>query len=80
MIINNKIDIVIKIKEIIVNFIDSVNISFEAKEVTQIKSTNIPPKKIKNKIYENQNVLENNPVIKQIKNVWINNNIPIANG
>lgn len=42
--------------------------------------TSIPPKKIKNKTYENQNLLAISPVIKQICNVWINSINPIAKG
>lgn len=45
-----------------------------------MNKTNIPPKKIKNKIYENQNLSNIIPVIKQIKIVWINSMNPIANG
>ena len=45
-----------------------------------MNNTNIPPTKIKNKIYENQNLLVINPVIQQIVTVWINNIIPILNG
>lgn len=42
--------------------------------------TNIPPKKMRNKVYENQKDLFIKPVIKQIKNVWISNVNPIAKG
>jgi hypothetical protein len=41
---------------------------------------NIPPRKIKNKIYGNQKFDVNIPVIKQIKIVWMNNINPIDNG
>lgn len=71
---------VINIVEIIVNFMEKENISLEAKEVTQMNKTNIPPRKIKNRIQENQNDLEINPVIIAIKNVWTNNVKPMARG
>lgn len=45
-----------------------------------MNKTNIPPKKIKNKIYENQKDLEISPVIIAIKNVCTNNVKPIARG
>lgn len=45
-----------------------------------MNKTNIPPKKIKNNVYENQKVFTINPVITQIKNVCINKIIPIAKG
>ena len=36
---------------------DGENISFDASLVMYIKSTNVPPIMIKNRIYENQNLL-----------------------
>jgi len=40
----------------------------------------MPPKKIKNKTYENQNEILDNPVVQQIKMVWNNKASPIARG
>lgn len=40
----------------------------------------MPPKKIKNKIYENQKDWLINPAPKQIKQVWNNKVKPIDNG
>ena len=51
----------------IIKVIDGLNISLDAKDVIQINKTNIPPKKIKNKIYENQNDRLASPVQQQIK-------------
>lgn len=45
-----------------------------------MNNTNIPPKKTKNIIYENQNVLVISPDIKQINVVWTSNVNPIAKG
>ena len=48
------------------NFVDKINISLDANLVTQINNTNIPPMKIRNKIYENQNDWVEMPVIIEI--------------
>ena len=42
--------------------------------------TNMPPKKIKNKIYENQNDRLERPVQQQIRIVWRSRLKPIASG
>ena len=70
--------IVIKIKIIII--VDGLNISLDARDVTQMNNTSIPPKKIKNKIYENQNDTLIRPVEQQIKIVCNNKLRPIAKG
>ena len=48
------------------SLVDKINISFDANLVIQINNTNIPPKKIRNKIYENQNDWVELPVIIEI--------------
>lgn len=45
-----------------------------------MNKTSIPPKNTINKIYENQNVFLNNPVIMEINNVWVRSINPIASG
>jgi hypothetical protein len=45
-----------------------------------MNNTNIPPTKIRNKIYENQNLWCNDPLIIHIIIVWSINIDPIANG
>lgn len=70
-----------KQKEVIIfKLIENLNISFEAIEVIYINKISIPPKKIKNKEYENQKDLVNKPVKRAIEIVWIINKIPIDNG
>lgn len=74
--INNKIKIGVKIFKLIEN----LNTSFEAIEVIYINKINIPPKKIKNKEYENQKDLVKSPENKEIKIVCVINKIPIESG
>lgn len=57
-----------------------LKISFDAKEVIYINKISIPPKKIKNKEYENQKLILNDPVIKEIIKVWIIKINPIDKG
>lgn len=45
-----------------------------------MNNTNIPPRKIKNKIYENQNLFVIKPLNIEIKIVCSNNIKPIARG
>ena len=70
----------IVINRIIIMKIDVLNISLDAKDVTQINKTSIPPKKIRNRMYENQNDKLDNPVVLQIKIVWKRSPRPIARG
>jgi hypothetical protein len=66
---------------VIVNILfDGENISFDANLVMYIKSTNIPPIMIINKMYENQNLLYIVPLIRHTIVVCISNSIPIAIG
>jgi hypothetical protein len=68
-----KIKIIIIIITININIdkvfilIENLNISFDAIDVMYINKINIPPKKIKNNEYENQNVFVKVPVNKAIK-------------
>jgi hypothetical protein len=75
--INNIIN---KKKIIIFQFKKRLNISFDANEVIYINKINIPPIKIKNKEYENQNEYEKYPVNKAIKIVCIIKINPIDKG
>ena len=45
-----------------------------------MNKTSIPPKKIKNRMYENQNDRLDSPVVLQIKIVWKRSPRPIASG
>lgn len=45
-----------------------------------MNNTNIPPKKIRNNTYANQNLWDNIPLTIHIIIVWINNIKPIARG
>lgn len=54
--------------------------SLEAREATYINKTNIAPKKIKNRIYENQKEFNESPEVTQTIVVWSNNINPIARG
>ena len=56
------------------------NISFDASLVMYINSTNIPPIIIMNRMYENQNLLYNVPLMRHTTVVWISNIIPMAIG
>lgn len=70
-----------KHKEVrILKLIENLNISFEAIDVIYINKINIPPKKIKNKEYENQKDFVNKPVNRAMQIVWIINKIPIDKG
>lgn len=70
-----------KQKEVrILKLIENLNISFEAIDVIYINKINIPPKKIKNKEYENQKDFVNKPVNRAMQIVWIINKIPIDKG
>jgi len=60
------------------NLFDGENISFEAKLVIYINSTNIPPIMNMNRIYENQNRPYIFPLIRHTIVVCINNISPIA--
>lgn len=64
----------------ILKLIENLNISFEAIDVIYINKINIPPKKIKNKEYENQKDFVNKPVNRAMQIVWIINKIPIDKG
>jgi hypothetical protein len=69
------------IANVIINILfDGENISFDASLLMYIKSTNIPPIMIINKIYENQKLLYIVPLIRHTIVVCISNNIPIAIG
>lgn len=70
-----------KQKEVrILKLIENLNISFEAIDVIYINKINMPPKKIKNKEYENQKDFVNKPVNRAMQIVWIINKIPIDKG
>lgn len=70
----------IKIKKINILFRENKKISLEAILDVYKNNTNKPPKKVKNKIYENQYVLIIIPEIKQVNKVWIKIINPILNG
>jgi len=59
---------------------ENLNISLDARDVIYINKINIPPIKIKNNEYENQNIKVNIPVNIAIKIVWIIRIIPIVRG
>lgn len=70
-----------KQKEVIIfKLIENLNISLDAIDVMYINKINMPPRKIKNREYENQKDLVNNPVKRAIEIVWIISKIPIDNG
>lgn len=86
-ILKSKIKIIIiekniKIKNInrIFKLIENLNISFEAIDVIYINKINIPPRKIKNKEYENQNVFVRIPVNSANIIVCVISKIPIERG
>jgi hypothetical protein len=59
---------------------DGENISFDASLVMYINSTSIPPIMIKNRMYENQNLLYIVPLIRHTSVVWISSMSPMASG
>lgn len=60
--------------------IENLNNSFEASDVIYINKISIPPIKIKNKEYENQNIKLKIPVNSAIKIVWVIKVNPIVKG
>ena len=72
--------IVAVIKEIIVLFDLIENISLDARLATYINKTNIPPRKTRNRINENQGELLINEIINEIMIVWIIRLSPIDRG
>lgn len=77
-----KIIIIVKVNKVI--FIRNEELSFifsfEDSDDIYINKINIPPMKIKNKIYENQKFLVSSPDFIQVKIVWMSKIIPIDNG
>lgn len=68
------------INDVISILFDGENISFDARLVMYIKSTNIPPIMIMNKMYENQKLLYIVPLIKHTIIVCISSINPMAIG
>lgn len=76
----NKKDKLITIKRNIAEVEENENVSLEAKEATYINRTSIAPRKIRNRIYENQKEFIDKPAITHTIIVCVSNIRPIAKG